>query len=139
MTGISEEAITKLFTDWTAGKLTAYFRERTDNLLELAEEVMLICLKEISHHNPAHLTNDAMRDCISRYDEWGEHIAAANRPLVIKFMHNVQILWHQCRRYKWYEECDPEDETKKLIDAIIDEDEPGQSFIQFLQSMFSVQ
>ena len=92
----SEDKITELFTQWTSEKLTIYFGERTKNLLGFAGEFMMICLKEISHENPAHLTNIAMNKCLLKFDEWGKHVAAGNRALIYKLIHNGIILWHQC-------------------------------------------
>ena len=96
----SEEMITQIFTEWTSEKLLNYYGDRTRNLLSFAGKVIMICLKEISHKNPAHLTNDAMNKCFIKFKEWGTHIAAGNRALIWKLMHNGLILWHQCQRYK---------------------------------------
>ena len=130
-----DENITALFSKWTASKLASYFGERTDQLLQFAAGFIMICLTEISHGHPAHLTNAAMNKCISEYAAWGQHVAAGNRALIWKLIHNAQILCHQCQRLKWYNEVGEEDETKKMIAAIVEEDEEGQSFMTFLKSM----
>lgn len=132
----TEERITGFFTEWTAEKLTSYLSEQMQNLFDFAEQLLKICLLEISHHNPAHLMNKAMNQCISKYSEWGIFLSAGNRGIIWKLIHNSEILYHQCKRYKWYEECDEDDETKNFIDELVEEDEHGQSFIQFLQSMY---
>ena len=132
----SEERITQLFTDWTAEKLLIYFSERTRNLLDFAGQVIMICLKEISHNNPAHLTNIAMNRCFIKFKEWGMHLASGNRALVWKLMHNGLILWHQCERYKWYHEADEDDETKKALRELINADDYGQSLVSYLRSMY---
>ena len=132
----SEERITELFTEWTAEKLSTYFGERTRNLLSFAGQVIMICLKEISHGNPAHLTNQAMNDCFTRFKERKMHIAAGNRALFWKLMHNGLILWHHCQRFKWYNEADEDDEDKQTLRKLIDADEDGQSLVSYLRSMY---
>ena len=131
-----DEKITALFTTWTASKLASFFAQRTDKLLKFAEGFVMICLKEISHGNPTHLTNAAMNKCISGCAAWGQHVAAGNRALTWKLMYNAQILCHQCKRFKWYKEVGEDNETKKLIAAIVEEDGQGQSFMTFLKSMY---
>ena len=132
----SDEKITELFSRWTASKLASYFGKRTESLLGFGEEFVMICLKEISHGNPAHLTNQAMNECISGYESWGQHVAAGNRALIWKLIHNAQILCHQCKRYEWYNEVAEQNETKKMIAEIVEEDGTGQSFLTFLKSMY---
>ena len=132
----NDEKITELFSKWTASKLASYFGKRTENLLKFAEGFVMICLTEISHGNPAHLTNEAMKKCISEYTAWGQHVAAGNRALIWKLIHNAQILCHQCKRLKWYNEIGEDNETKKFIAAIVEEDGQGQSFMTFLKSMY---
>ena len=133
-----DEKITELFTKWTPSKLQSYFGKRTENLLQFAEGFVMICLTEISHGNPAHLTNEAMNKCISEYETWGQHVAAGNRALIWKLIHNAQILCHQCKRLKWYNEVGADNDTKKMIDAIVEEDATGQSFMIFLKSMYKI-
>ena len=130
-----DEKITELFSSWTATRLASYFGKRTENLLDFGEGFVMICLKEISHGNPAHLTNRAMNECISGYGQWGQHVAAGNRALIWKLIHNAQILCHQCKRFEWYNEVEEEND-KKMIAGIVEEDGQGQSFLTFLKSMY---
>lgn len=133
-----EEKITQFFRKWTPTKLATYFGKRTEKLLEFGEAFIMICLKDISHGNPAHLNNAAMNECISGFDEWSQHVAAGNRALIWKLIHNGQILHHQCKRYEWYNQVGDENETKKMIAAIVEEDGQGQSFMTFLKSMYNL-
>ena len=134
----TDEKITGFFTEWTAERLTSNLSEQMLNLFDFAEQLLKICLLEISHHNPAHLLNKAMNACLSKYSEWGIFLSAGNRGIIWKLIHNSEILHHQCKRYKWYEETDEDDETKNFINAIVEADENGQSFIEFLQSMYKL-
>ena len=92
-----DEKITELFNHWTASKLASYFGKRTEKLLEFGEGSVMTCLKEISPGNPTHLTTQAMNECISGCATWGQHVAAGNRALTWKLIHNAQILCHQCK------------------------------------------
>ena len=132
----SEESITVFFTKWTAEHLLTYFSGRTKNLLDFAYQVIMICLTQISHGNPAHLTNQAMNDCFKRFDEWSKHIAAGNRALVWKLMHNGLILWHQCMRYEWYNNADNDDKRYQKLRDLINKDEDGQTLVSYLRSMY---
>ena len=132
-----DEKITESFSQWTATKLASYFEKRTEKLLEFGERFAMICLKEISHGNPACLTNQVMNECVSGYERWGQHVAARNRALTWKLMHNGQMLRHLCKRCKWYNEVGEGNETKKLIAAIVEEDAKGQSFRTFLKSRYN--
>ena len=131
-----KDPITTFFTTWTYKKLTKHFGEKTQDLLEFAEEFLMICLNDISHLNPAHITNKYMRRCLLKFDEWGQHTAVGNRALIWKMMHNAEILCHQCKQYKWYKECDEDHEAKAFIDAGVEKNKKGQTFIEFLQSMY---
>ena len=130
-----EDEITQLFTLWNAAKLSDYFGKRTESLLGFGGRFMMICFNDISHGNPAHITNEAMNKCLLKYPDWGPHISAGNRALIWKLMHNAQILHHQCKRYVWFMECDEEDETKKFILSVMEQEQCGQSFLRFIKSM----
>lgn len=133
---LSEESITAFFTKWTAERLFSYFSDKTRNLLDFSHQVILICLNQISHDNPVHLTNKAMYACFRKFDEWSQHIAAGNRALVWKLMHNGLILWHQCVRYEWYNNAGDDDETYQKLRKFINKDEDGQSLVSYLRSMY---
>ena len=132
----SEESITAFFTKWDADHLLRYFTERTKNLLDFAYQVIMICLIEISHGNPAHLTNHAMNNCFNKFNEWVQHIAAGNRGLVWKLIHNGLILWHQCQRFEWYNHAGDDDENYQQLRELINKDEDGQTLVSYLRSMY---
>ena len=64
------------------------------------------------------------------------HIAAGNRALVWKLMHNGLTIWHQCERHKSYNEADEDDEKKQRLSKLIDADKDGQSLVSVLRSMY---
>ena len=132
----SDERITAFFTKWNAERLLSYFSEATKNLLDFSRQVIMICLNDISHHNPAHLINPAMNACFKKFPEWSQHIAAGNRALVWKLMHNGTILWHQCMRFEWYKNADDDDKTFKELTTYINKDDNGQSLMNYLISMY---
>ena len=133
MSKSDEERITEFFNKYNSNHLSHFFGGAVSQLLEFTEEFNEICLFQISQTNPAHITNKAMNECLSKYHEWGEYISGGNRGLVHKFVANAQILAHQIDRYNWYQGAADDDSTKKKIEI-------GNelNFDVFFKSMFSL-
>ena len=131
----NERQITDLFTRFSPRRLVTFLSERTDTLMQFGEEFVMICLNEISHNNPAHITNAAMNECLLHFNEWGQFISVGKRAMLCKMMHNAEVLAYQCQRFNWFDECGDDDPVKQAILEIVDEDEDGQEFVDFLQSM----
>ena len=56
----------------------------------------------------------------------------------MKIDDEAKLSCHQCKWWKWYNEVEEAKETKKMIAGIFEEDGKGQSFTNFLKSMYKL-
>lgn len=90
-----DDTATEYFKKWTSRNLTSTLRDHKQKLTGICRNFIIICNEGIKENQRSvYLTNEAMRQALSGYDEWGQYILTGNVGLHKKFKANAAILAH---------------------------------------------
>ena len=90
-----DDAATEYFQQWTSRNLTSTLRDHKQMLTGICRDFIEICNEGIrENQRSVYLTNDAMKQALSGYDEWGQYILTGNVGIHKKFKANAAILAH---------------------------------------------
>ena len=90
-----DDTATEYFKKWTSRNLTSTLRDHKQKLTGICRNFIIICNEGIKENQRSvYLTNEAMRQALSGYDEWGQYILTGNVGLHKKFKANAAIFAH---------------------------------------------
>ena len=98
-----DDTATEYFQKWTSRNLTSTLRDHKQKLTGICRNFINICNEGIKENQRSvYLTNKAMRQALSGYDEWGQYILTGNVGIHKKFKANAAILAHIVKRIDSY-------------------------------------
>lgn len=115
-----DDTATEYFRKWTSRNLTSALRDHKQMLTGICRNFINICNEGIKENQRSvYLTNKAMRQALSGYDEWGQYILTGNVGIHKKFKANAAILAHIVKCIDSYRE--KEQKMAELNDKIYNE------------------